>query len=123
MRAGDLVRRTGGLGADGQLGRLVENEDGVLMVKLNRAAQEMLLPLRGDEWTLATEDPLTPMQIAGITYDADRRLRLFTGGFTIPEWISLKDGARQAWLRGGPPADASDVRQRLYRAMVAELRR
>lgn len=111
------------MGADGQLGRVIEDpESGVLMVRLDRRAQEMILPLREGEWSLATGEPMTPMWRAAVCYDADRRLRMFFGEYSIKEWASLGDVARQAWLRG-PPADAADVRHRLYRAMQEELRK
>ncbi len=121
MRVGDLVRRTAGPGADGQLGRIVELDDGVWMVRLNRAAQEMLVTFDSQHWSLASSEPLTKMQEARIAYGADVQLRHVLGEYAVPDWISLRDSQRAAWMNG-PPKGAVSIRRRLYEAIILELR-
>ena len=120
LRVGDLVRRTGGQGADGQLGRVVEDDHGALMVRLDRAAQELLVPLREGEWSPASDEPMTKMQMARIAYAADTAFRLSTGEYGLPEWVSLRDQQRVAWLKG-LPAGANRRRRGLYREVIRYL--
>lgn len=114
-----------GPGADGQLGRVVEDPDtGNLMVRLDRAAQDLRVPiLSPHDWQLANEERLTNMAMARVAYGTDRELQHATGQkFNVPEWVSLRDAQRHVWLNG-PPADASELRKRVWNAVMEELRR
>lgn len=118
MRAGDRVRST----SDGQAGVLAEDETGRMVVRLDRPAEKRTVPYQVHAWATEGETRLTLMQVARIAYEADCAMRAVQGEYGVRGWITLKDSERQPWLRG-LPAGANEARQRLYRAIVAELQK
>lgn len=115
MQVGDRVRSA----RDGQLGYLVET-DGGLAVRLDRKAETRVVPFVPREWLPDNEVRLQPMQIARVAFEADRALRTVTGEYGLADWVSLKEPARVAWLKG-IPGGGSEIRQTLYRAILKVL--
>jgi hypothetical protein len=105
---------------DGQLGYLVEGETGALAVRLDRKAENRVVPFVPSEWTPDKETRLSAPQIARVAYEADRALRLVTGEYGVPDWISLREPVRLAWAKG-LPAGANEIRTSVYRAILKEL--
>jgi hypothetical protein len=103
--------------SDGQVGFLARDEQGQQVVRLDRptgiGAENRTVPYKKNEWQEAPDDPLPPMGIARICYEADKALRHARGEYTIPDWQSIYDRpAGRAWMQG-PPKDASDERKKL----------
>lgn len=87
------------------------------MVRLDRGAQEILVPFERERWRPAPAVKLTAMQVARVAYHADQGLRLVSGEYNVPDWPSLKDRARMDWLKG-PPGGASPERVAFYRHVL-----
>jgi hypothetical protein len=105
---------------DGQLGYLVETDEGALAVRLDRKAENRIVPFVAAEWTPDRETRLSPMQVARVAYEADRALRLVTGEYGVPDWISLKEQTRLVWSKGLPEG-ANEIRAAVYRAVLKVL--
>lgn len=124
MNLGEKVRRTGGQGADGQLGVIVPYPEGGLGVQLdrgsNKGSEVLIVPWRPGEWTPAAKQPIPPMHLGRITYDADKALRVARGDYSPKEWPSLPEKTRIAWAQAGPPKD-DEERWRLYAAIKGAL--
>lgn len=95
-----------------------------VMVQLDRPMEVRLKRYTEDSWRpLATAHPLSEVAKADIAHAALRRLAFFLGDHkeSRKELISLKEGKRIAFVRGGPAAlDATaerDVRQELWQAI------
>lgn len=107
---------------DGQLGFLIQEESGTLMVRLDRGPRyEQLIPYRRDEWVEDTRRELTSMQIARISYEADRALRIVFGEYGVKEWLALREPEQQRWA-GRPQIGSDETRNRLYEAILKALR-
>ena len=66
------------------------------------------------------EEWLTPMQIARVTYEADKALRLVMGEYGLPDWVSLKEPVRIEWMKGqgdGIP----EIRRKLHQSILKVL--
>lgn len=100
---------------DHQLGFIVERE-GRLWVRLDRR-ELSLVPYSPAQWQEDEEKPLAPIQVARIAYEADRALRAVEGSYNTKEWSHILEAERIRWLEG-PPKDANDSRQRLYKAVL-----
>lgn len=85
---------------DGQLGFTVELESGGLGVRLDRRGEQRIVPFVASQWREDLEPELTPIQRARVFYDADRALKVAKGAYsnTIPEWISVPEDQRRAWI-------------------------
>lgn len=118
MQAGARVRSI----RDGQIGFLVETEEGPMGVRLDRKAEQRIVPYHASEWVPDKEPRLTSMQMARVTFAADTALRLVMGEYGLPEWNSVKEQARLAWLKG-LPVGATKVRTELYAAILKVLAR
>lgn len=105
---------------DGQLGYLVEMEDGRQGVKLDRGQQNIVVPYLEKRWEIAEEAKLQAMQIARCAYEADRALRIGRGEYATTTWDSLREPARVEWARNGPPEEDSQ-RARLFAAITGAL--
>lgn len=116
MKIGTRVRAL----SDGQLGHIVETETGGIGVQLDRKAERRVMPFNPREWLPDTETRLQPMQIARVTYEADRALRLVLGEYGITDWVSLPEPTRLRWMRG-LPEDANDLRAQMHRAILKVL--
>lgn len=120
---GQRVRRVG-LNGDGQIGHMVEMEDGRQGVKLDRGtgvtSENIVVPYRKEQWEPVEEPRLQAMQIARVAFVADRALRLGRGEYGVAEWDSLRESPRVDWLRNGPPKE-DDQRRRLYAAILGAL--
>lgn len=124
VQAGARVRSI----KDGQLGYVVETEDarGGLAVRLDRKHETRLVPFNTRDWLPDERPRLTAMQIARVAYESDRALRSVTGEYGIPDWVSLKEPLRLAWLKGlQVEANATDesvvIRTALYRGILKVL--
>jgi hypothetical protein len=98
----------------------VEAEGGGLAVRLDRKAETRIVPFRAKEWVPDVETRLQPMQLARITYDADKALRSALGEYGLPEWPSLPEPQRIAWSRGLPEG-ANEIRHALRAAILKVL--
>jgi hypothetical protein len=116
MRTGDRVRST----RDGQVGYIAEDEEGRMAVRLDRPAEERVVPYREREWVADEPPKLTPLWMARICYAADAELRQALNEYNVRTWLGLRDQERIPWLKG-PPASAVDIRQRVYDAIKREL--
>lgn len=96
LSAGSRVRSTN----DGQLGFVVELDDGRLGVRLDRKGEQRVVPYRAPEWIVAREPQLTPIQVARVFHDADRALRISRGAYStaLPEWQTQREETRREWL-------------------------
>lgn len=112
MRVGAKVRHA----VDGQLGVLTESPSGALMVLLDRPAERREVPFRADQWQVAPDERLTPLQVARVAYACDAALRSVRGEYSLPDWIGLKDHQRLPWIQG-LPSGADATRTRLYEAI------
>lgn len=86
---------------DGQIGFVCEMEDsGRLGVRLDRRGESRVVPFEPAQWREDSEPELTPMQLARVIYGIDRELRIARGAYSnvIPEWISVAESQRRAWL-------------------------
>jgi len=119
---GQKVRRSGGKMADGQLGYIVEMDNGEPGVKLDRSAEHLVVPYHPSEWRVESRTQFQPMQIARIAYDADRALRMSLGEYGVTEWPGLREQDRITWMQSGPPAKADENRKRLYAAIIGALK-
>jgi hypothetical protein len=122
-QAGNRVRST----RDGQLGYLVETEDGRgLAVRLDRKAENRVVPFHPREWLPDEKPRLTPMQVARVAYAADREVRQVMGEYGLPDWMSLREPQRLAWLKGlqlepGASGEAKKIRSDMYRSVLKVL--
>jgi hypothetical protein len=103
---------------DGQVGFLARDEQGNQVVRLDRptgiGAENRTVPYKEDQWKAAPDEPLPPMSIARICYEADKALRHSRGEYTIADWQSIYDRpAGRDWMLG-PPKGASDERKAFY---------
>jgi hypothetical protein len=108
---------------DNQRGRVVQMDDGTLGVQLDRAAEKLVVPLserNPTEWVPDLRSSLQPMQIARVSYGADRELRMARGEYGAKEWMNLGERDRLAWMQGGP-SDKDPDRRALYLAIVKVL--
>lgn len=99
----DAQRRWVRSAVDGQLGYLVEDGGGV-RVRLDRPREEIYKRYDPHQWPDAEDTrDLSKMQIARITYEADRAYRLACGeaASVVKDWISMKDEERIQWLKRG----------------------
>lgn len=110
MQVGARVRSTD----DGQLGHIVEGPDGVLWVKLDRRGEDRRVPYQERAWVEDVAPKLTEMQIARVCYDVDRAWQLIHGGYSVTDWVSVRETERVRWSREGPPKGADKRRLRLY---------
>ena len=106
---------------DGQVGFVVTGEDGQKWVRLDRptgiGSEGRQVLWKEGEWKPAPQDPLPPMSVARICYEADKALRHARGEYTIPDWQSVYDRPEgRAWMKG-PPAGVDEARQRLDAAI------
>lgn len=106
---------------DGQLGYLIETDSGSIAVRLDRKAENRIVPFIAAEWRPDKELRLQPMQIARVAYEADRALRLVTGEYGVPDWLSLKEATRLDWAAKGLPDSAPDLRRSLHRLIIKAL--
>ncbi len=118
---GQRVRRASGPVADGQIGFIVATPEGGVGVRLDRKAEELVVRYNPTEWQTATENPLQPMQIARIAYEADRALRQARGEYGVTDWIAMKEGIRVEWLQGGGPPVKDAERRALYMGILRAL--
>lgn len=89
---------------DGQLGWYVRREGGDC-IKLDRNAQDVIVPYRPREWIEETDRrPLTVPQLAQMALAADCQLCRVLGMHeeSRREWLSMKDGERRDWISEGP---------------------
>lgn len=124
LEIGQKVVRVGGPSRDGQRGHVVQMDDGGLGVQLDRAAERLIVPLterNRTEWAPDTRSSLQPMQMARVSYGADRELRIARGEYGVKEWMNLAERDRVAWMQAGAPASDAD-RRRLYLAITAALK-
>lgn len=106
---------------DGQLGFIVQDESGALMVRLDRGPrQEQLLPYRPSDWIEDTRRELSPMQVARVAYEADKALRTVGGEYGVKDWIGLREHEHQKWV-SAPPLGDDQLRRALHAAIVAAL--
>lgn len=123
VQAGARVRST----RDGQLGYVVQTEEGAgLAVRLDRKSETRLVPFNTRDWMPDEKPRLTPMQIARVAYEADRALRLVTGEYGLPDWVSLKEPVRLTWLKGlqieaSAIEESAAIRAALYRGILKVL--
>lgn len=97
---GTRVRSTN----DGQIGFVCEMEDSDrLGVRMDRRGESRVVPYNASLWKPDVEPELSPIQLARVVYGIDRELRIARGAYsnTIPDWISLGDPQRRAWLDRG----------------------
>jgi hypothetical protein len=111
IKEGTAVRSTN----DGQAGKLVQTDDG-LMVRLDRAAQEIVVPYHPHAWLPAGRAALGTMQVAKIQYAADCAYREVHGEYRVADWLSLDDKARRTFADLGPNTD-DQVRLLIYDAL------
>ena len=97
MNDGDDVRSIN----DGQRGRIVKNQDGVF-VRLDRNMQEILVPYHAYAWVEDHRAAMSPMQIARVQYAADIAYRECCGEYRLPDWTSLQDAQKIAFMGKGP---------------------
>ena len=124
LELGQKVRRVGGASRDGQRGHVVQMDEGGLGVQLDRAAERLIVPLterNATEWAPDTRSSLQPMQIARISYGADRELRVARGEYGAKDWQNMAERDRIAWMQAGAPKTDVD-RRGLYEAIVATLK-
>jgi len=105
---------------DGQIGFMVEGEDGRLCVQLDRKAEKLVYPYSPHLWAPDETGRLTSHHIARIAYAADREFREARGEYGVKEFRFLPEAKRMAWMRG-IPADADAERKKLYAAVVGGL--
>lgn len=122
LQPGQLVRRDGGVQRDGQRGKVVMLDDGTLGVQLDRGNEKLIVPLReNNEWVPDQRRSFQPMQIARISYGADRELRIARGEYGAKDWMNMAERDRVAWMQAGPPRD-DEERRALYLAVSACLK-
>lgn len=123
VQAGARVRST----RDGQLGYVVQSEEGGgLAVRLDRKSETRLVPFNTRDWMPDEKPRLTAMQIARVAYESDRALRLVTGEYGLPDWVSLKEPVRLTWLKGlqiesTATEESAAIRAALYRGILKVL--
>lgn len=124
VQAGARVRSV----KDGQLGYVVESDEGRggMAVRLDRKNETRLVPYNARDWLPDERARLTAMQIARVAYDADRALRLVTGEYGLPDWVSLKEPTRIAWskalqLEAHATDESAVIRAALYRGILKVL--
>ncbi len=123
VQAGSRVRST----RDGQLGYLVENEDGKgLAVRLDRKAENRVVPYHPREWLPDEKPRLSQMQIARVAYAVDREVRHVLGEYGVPDWMSLREPQRLLWLKGlqleaGASGETKKIRTDMYRSVLKVL--
>lgn len=123
VQAGARVRST----RDGQLGYVVQSDEGAgLAVRLDRKQENRVVPFNPREWVPDEKARLTAMQIARVAYEADRALRLVTGEYGLPDWVSLRENIRLSWLKGlqleaSATPESAAIRAALYRGILKVL--
>jgi len=117
VAVGQPVQRAGGKMADGQIGHIVVDENGALAVKLDRAAENLVVPYHPSEWRPLAGARLQPMQLARIAYAADRELLFARGQYGVSEWQSVREPERIRWMQEGLPRGADAERRALYAAI------
>jgi hypothetical protein len=111
---------------DGQIGFIVERpaeDGGGLGVRLDRRAENIVLPYSAHKWRPDEDGRLTPLHVARIAYEADRVLMECRGTYGTKEWKTLPEAKRIGWMRGAPEEVTKDKdRARLYEAVVKGLK-
>lgn len=90
---------------EGQRGYKV-TRDGREYIRLDRPAEEILLPFRESEWLLDRETrPLNKWLVARVAFEADKVLCEGLGEHpeSRREWASVVEDKRIAWMAHGPP--------------------
>lgn len=104
----------------GQLGWRVER-DGKAAIRLDRVAQEIIVPLDGNWVPDHDVKELSVAQLGQICFDADRSLCRFIGlqQNSRVAWVDLSDDQRIAWMRSGP--SKHPLRKKLWEAIHGAL--
>jgi hypothetical protein len=118
----------------GERGTLVEH-DGKQYVKLDRNAQEILLPYIHSTKVQWEEDSsravITDMQAARVAHAADVAFCAVHGryGHKAKQWESMSDAEKISWSKDGPLADKdtrrpdlADKRRSLWSAVLAAIK-
>lgn len=117
MNVGQRVRST----TDGQVGYIVEVEGAGLGVRLDRRAENRVVPFNPQTWVSDVKPPLGPMQVAQVAYAADRQLRHARGEYAVKEWMTVTEANRLEFAKNGPPKSDGE-RRRLYEAVIAAVK-
>jgi hypothetical protein len=98
---------------------IVETDDG-LMVRLDRNAQNIYVTYSPFKWVKYEKAGMSEFQIAMVQYAADVALRESLGEYRLPEWKTLRDEDRIAFMRNAPKNNP--LRESLYSSIRETLR-
>jgi hypothetical protein len=114
---------------DGQAGIAGFSAEGEPMVLVGRGIMGTLrMEIDTADWEADDEKLiLTPLQIAKVSYEADRAVRMSLGVPGVPEWGALHEQDRLQWMWGAMKneslsGDHAHSRTNLVRAIVSVLR-
>lgn len=109
---------------DGQIGHVVKTTSG-LAIRLDRKAQEVIVPYDIHRWVHMDEVALTNYQVARVAYAADRALRQARGTYKVADWESLREAEKLDFIAKGPQSldedDALEERMELFVKVVKTL--
>jgi len=106
---------------DGQRGYRIR-KGGMDFIRLDRPEEEILLPLKGNQWTIDRDlRPLHKHRCAMIAHAADRMLLIDLGyhGDASKAWHELLEPERIRFMEKGP--EDMVVRNNLFAAIMREL--